>query len=212
MAGFITLVVSQTRSAIIGFLFGLVLVLFFSRHRVMAFLTLIVALLLPLTSVGDVLWIYFLRGQDPELFHSLSGRLTWWEFGWKKFWEQPWGYGAYAGGRFVVLENYGGGSNMHSSYLEIITGTGILGLLPVLIGLLGTWWVLIRERPNFSFGTLERGLAVEAIGVLGIITTRSFLSVKLVWHPALDFLLVLGYAELLRRRSKFAQLPGKLPS
>jgi len=43
---------------------------------------------------------------------------------------------------------------------------------------------------------------VEAVGILGIVTARSFFTDLLVWHAPLAFLLVLGYAELLRRQRK----------
>src|SRR5207245_1826944 len=86
--------------------------------------------------------VYMLRGQSTELVHSLSGRLDWWESAWSKILERPWlGYGAYAGGRFVVLAQFGDmeTSSIHNSYVEAVLGSGILGVLPLLAALAGAW-------------------------------------------------------------------------
>jgi hypothetical protein len=40
---------------------------------------------------------------------------------------------------------------------------------------------------------------------LGVVTVRSLVNVELIWHAPQFFLLVLGYAELLRRRAKLGQ-------
>jgi len=89
-----------------------------------------------------------------------------------------------------------------NSYVEVIVGTGIWGLGPLLLALGGSWGFLIKSLSNFSHSCLERQLAVEAVAILAIITARSFFTDLLVWHPPLVFLLVLGYAELLRRRRR----------
>jgi len=196
----ITMVFAQTRSAIAGFLFGLFVVLVFARRIRLAFLTFGAAIPFAIDKFGDVLWAYTLRGDTLEGFEHASSRVDWWQVGWKMFIDQPWGYGAYAGGRFAVLEQLGGISNMHSTYMEIIVGTGIVGLLPVVLALGATWWVLMRAcRQPWRFPLLDQRLAVEVAGVLAVLTVRSVFSVKFVWHPAIEFLAVLGYGEMLRR-------------
>jgi len=45
---------------------------------------------------------------------------------------------------------------------------------------------------------------VEAIGILGVLTIRSFFNTEFVWHAPQYFLVILGYAEFLRRRAKRA--------
>jgi hypothetical protein len=66
----------------------------------------------------------------------------------------------------------------------------------------GTWWFLCRGAQEARVGSLERDLAVECIGVMGMLTIHSFFNNELCWHPPLLFLAVLGYAEFLRRRMK----------
>ena len=84
----------------------------------------------------------------------------------------------------------------------MLLGTSIWGLIPLLIALGGTWWMLARHGWTAPRGSTSQALAIEALGVLGVITVRSFLTVKLVWHPALLFLAVLGCAEVIRRRTQ----------
>jgi len=94
----VTLVLSQSRSPLMGFLVALVLVLFKTRRLgVVALFALLIPAVLSLTNFGDLFWEFFQRGQSPKYFESLSGRIPLWESGWDLFKEQPLtGYGAYA--------------------------------------------------------------------------------------------------------------------
>lgn len=200
-----TLTLSQTRSALIAFAFGAALVLLLSRRIAVAtFLVIAAALVLSQTSFADAFWTYFRRGQDRQQFSSLSGRAEWWASAWNSFLERPlMGFGAYAGGRFVALANVSErtASSLHSTWLEILLGTGVVGVLPVLAALIGAWHFLLRPLRYVS-RSLDRQLALEAVGVLAVVTVRSIFTVHLIWHPSLAFLVALGYAELLRRGRK----------
>jgi O-antigen ligase len=201
-ASLVSLVLSQTRSAIVGFVLGAVLLLFLSRRLVTIALLTVGSFLAGMTTVPDILRVYFLRGQTVALFQSFTGRVSWWEYAWQRFMEQPLaGYGAYAGGRFAVMEHLGATTSygMHNTYMEVIVGTGLWGLLPLLLALLGIWWVLIRAFPRSSTTPLGRGLVAEALALLVLLTIRSFFETRLIWHPSQDFLVVLAFAEFLRR-------------
>jgi O-antigen ligase len=201
--GLTALVLSQTRSALAGFLVGAVLVLLFSKGKgLAAFVLSAAAGLISIGGLGSLLWKFLLRGQSPELFQSLSGRLGWWEFGWEQILKSPWvGFGAYTA-RFQVLAMLGesDASSIHNTFLEVLVGVGIVGLVPLLVALFGTWWSLIRSLRNPSLGSFEKAMAVEALGVLAVVSVRSLFTTHLIWHPSLQFLVVLGYAEFLRRR------------
>ena len=199
-----TMILSQTRSAMAGFLFGVFLMLLFSKRLgLSAFLSFVVGPLLLLTSLGGLVWAFLKRGETAQVLGTLSSRTIWWSYALQKFLERPLtGFGAYAAGRFAVLATHGltVTSTLHSDYLEIIVGTGIWGLIPALAALLGTWWFLVRYLQRSSEATLERQLAYEAVAVLGLLTFRSIFMTMLTWHPPLDFLVILGTAEFLRRR------------
>jgi O-antigen ligase len=211
-----TLILAQTRSATIGFLFGVFLAALYRNARV-AMLGLAACVVVALLSQAatQVVQTYMMRGQDAELFNSLSGRMTWWQTAWPKIQEKPWlGYGAYAGGRFVVLSQLGdlSTSSIHNSYIEVVLGTGLIGLAPLLAALAGTWKQLMSMRFIPLYSNLEQQLSVEALSVLGVVTARSLFSVTMIWHPALDYFVILGYAELLRRRAaalRIAREPGR---
>jgi len=223
--GVASMVACKTRAALAGFLVGILLVLAFSRRaRIVAFASAVLGLAVYTVSLAfnaavqpDVLWdriaspggaiLSFLeRGQSQDQLESLTGRTEWWHFAWQQFMEHPWtGLGAYAGGKFGVLfkNGFGDTPQLHSDYLETLVGTSFWGLIPLLIALFGTWWLLVRFVRSPALRPFERQLTLEAIGVLGVITVRSFVNVELIWHAPQFFLVVLGYAELLRRRAKW---------
>src|SRR6266498_1158060 len=199
----VTLVLSQSRSPLTGFLVASVLILFTARRiGVIALSIVLIPAVLSLTHFGDLFWEFFQRGQTSTEFESLSGRVPMWESGWAVFKEQPLtGYGGYAGGRFAALANLRDTtwSSTLNTWLEVLLGTGLLGLLPLLGAFFGTWMMLLRSVPGAGNYSLVQRLQVEAIGVLAVHSARSMFSVELIWHPPLTFLLVVGYAELLRR-------------
>jgi O-antigen ligase len=206
-----TMVLSQTRVAIVGFLLGAVLVLFFSKRLgVITVLALTVVLLLSLTSFGNVVSKFWQRGENQESLQAFSGRLPVWEFGWQTFLKHPvLGSGAYAGGRFAVVAAVADPrwSSTLNEYLEIAAGTGICGLIPIVLGLIGAWWVLVRGARTNGVFEVSHQLAIEAIGIFAIITIHTFFGIDMIWHPAQSFLLIVGYAELLRREKHSRRSP-----
>lgn len=229
--GAASMIACKTRGAMGGFAVGIFLVTLFSkRARIGALVTAVAGLAVYTVSLmfnavpqPDELWsrlvspdgmiVGFLeRGQTQEQLESLTGRMEWWNLAWKGFVEHPWtGLGAYAGGKFGVLSvgGFGDTPQLHSDYLETLVGTSFWGLIPLLIALFGTWWLLLRFIHSPALRPFERQLVLEAIGILGVITVRSFVNVELIWHAPQFFLIVLGYAELLRRRAKWGALQAK---
>ncbi len=201
-AGAATLLLSQSRSPLMGFLLALPLILFAARRiEVGLLLVLLLPAVLSATSLGDLLWRLFMRGQSQELFASLSGRMDWWRFSLPFFLERPlWGYGGYAGGRFIVLAalDVTLSSSIHNTWLEVLLGTGLLGFLPLLAAFGWSWVLLIKPRPALALNPATQRLRTEAIGILTVLSVRSMFTATLIWHPPLMFLLVLVYAERLR--------------
>jgi O-antigen ligase len=187
---------------VLGFAFGVVLLLYFSnRMGTIVWLLVVVILLYSATGAASVAEEYLKRGQNADAIGSLSGRLEWWEFGWQEFVKSPWiGMGAYTA-RFTVLARFGeqGASTVHNTYLEAVLGVGILGLLPFLFAFLCTWASLFRKLTAPFCNPAQRQLAAEAIAVLGILTVRSFFTAGMIVHYDLDFLVIVAYAELIRR-------------
>jgi len=199
----ITMILAQSRSSLTGALVGMSLVFFVSKRKGPVFLTLVVMLaVLALTPVSDVFLEFFQRGQNAQQFSSLTGRVTWWTHAWDLFMERPiTGYGAYAGSRFAVLAEIGAHetSSLHNTWLELLIGSGLLSFFLVLIPVLCAWVTLSRVTMHVHNDGVRYALAVEALGILAVLSVRSFFSSAFIWHPPLSFLLVLGYAEFLRR-------------
>jgi uncharacterized membrane protein (DUF4010 family) len=81
--------------------------------------------------------------------------------------------------------------------------TSVWGLMPLIVVLLAVWFYLLRAVRHSRLSQVESYLAIELTAVLGVLSVRSVLSTNLISHPALPFLAVLGFAELMRRRQKF---------
>jgi O-antigen ligase len=148
---------------------------------------------------------FLARAQTESQIEGLSSRMDWWTFAWQQFMHHPFtGLGAYAAGKFAVLGKLGVGaaSQMHSDWMEVLAGTSLWGLIPFLAALVGCWVVLVRSTWDRNLTTDERQLLTEVLGVLGVITLRSFFNVELSWHAPFLYFAVVGYAEFLRRKGK----------
>jgi len=209
--GVISLVFSQTRTALAGFAAGLcVLLLVSGRLGLRKLLTvgtataIVAGVLYFATPAGDLLKNYLQRGQDQQLITSLSSRVLWWNTAWSLYKQTPLGIGmgAYAAEKVPTLTVIGlQGESLHSDYMETILGTGFWGLFPLLLSLVGTWFVLLRVLYRSTLSSPERQLAMEAVAVLSLLTVRTAFMDIMILHPALHYFAIVGFAELLRRRN-----------
>jgi len=156
------------------------------------------------TALGSFSYKWLQRGQGEEAFTELSGRLEWWQAAWVHFLEHPiTGMGAYAGGKFVVMKSLGvNASSTHSDYIELLVGSGIIGTGLFAVAIIWTTALLFKYSRDKSLSLPEQQLSLEAFGVLIVLVVHSFFNVELIWHAPLFFLIVLGWAELLRRKKK----------
>jgi O-antigen ligase len=204
--GVLTIVASQTRSAMIGLSAGTLIILAYTGRlkRGALFVMGLVGIVL-VSGLGTLILEFLQRGQSKEEMVSLSDRLTWWSAGLDLLSQHPWtGLGAFAGGTFGVFEKLGLNNvgPLHSDYIETMVGTSFWGLIPLLVALLGCWWVLLAWMREKNAPPGDRQLAMEAIAVLTVITLRSVFMTFIVMHPPLNFTVILVYAESLRRRRK----------
>ncbi len=203
LASFTTMIFAQTRSAILGFGVGVFFIFLFSgRVRLGTVIVVGSVLFIVITGSGGILYDYLRRGQTPAEMATLTGRIQWWEFAWKKFTDAPLtGFGAWAAGRFLIMGAIGNNiGSMHSDWVEVLVGTGFAGIIPLVATLALGWGNLIRYVRDFSLSPLERQLALEAIGVFSVVCTRTIFSTDFTWHCPLSFWIPLGFAEYLRRR------------
>jgi len=206
LLGAVTMIAAQTRSAFAGLAIASLVVLYFAgRTRYAIWASIVAVPTVIYTSVGPRIMTYLQREQSEAEIVSMSSRLDWWAIGLKAFMQHPFtGLGAYAGSRFAVLSSVGA-PQLHSDWLEVIVGTSIWGLTPFLIALIWTWTVLIRSYRSRRLNPGDRQLTLEMIGVMAIISIHSFVNVEMTWHHPTLFLLVLGWAEFMRRRMNVKQ-------
>ena len=185
-----TIIFAQSRSPLTGFLLSIPIMLFVAKRiGVFALICLIGSGVVLLTSGVETFLEFFNRGQREEEFASLSGRVDMWEVAWELIQKRPmFGYGAYAGSRFTGVTNTMASvtSSALNTWLEVITGLGLLGIFLILGSFLGTWIILIRLIRQFRQTEkyfLNYCLGVEILGVLTVISFRSMFSPQLIWHP-----------------------------
>jgi O-antigen ligase len=142
-----------------------------------------------------------LRGEDPSGIAGLNGRAAFWTTGIESISAHLLtGIGAYAGGRFGVLEQIGQDAvTLHNTYVEVLVGTGIPGLIAIVFVLVGTWWTLLKKIRQRSAGS-DPSAAVAAGSALAVLTVRSFFDTELIWHTAFVFFAIVLYAESMRRQ------------
>jgi O-antigen ligase len=203
LAALLTLIFAQSRTAAVAALLGILAVLLAARRfGLIAFLGVAGVAVAALTSAAAVVQQAFLRGQSPELFYSLTGRVAWWTAAWEIYREHLLlGLGGYAGGRFGVLAALGATetSTLHNAWLEVLVGVGLIGLVPVLATYVGVWCNLLWPPDSRSASPVARELHSETVGLWVMLSVGSFSGVEFIWHPPLLFFLVVTHAELLRR-------------
>ena len=203
--GIYTLIASQTRNAMAGLVVGILVVLLFERRLWIGALG--VAGTVPLllfTRVGPRVLQFLERDQSEQQLETMSSRVTWWSFALHQFQQRPLtGFGAYAAGKFAVLGKLGiVASQIHSDWLEILSGSSLWGLLPFTVAFFWCWWIIGGSYRDRTLTPRERQWLPEIAGVFGVLSVRSFFNVEMSWHAPLLYFAIIAYAEFLRRTRK----------
>ena len=206
--GLLTMVMTEARSAIGAFVVAVIMYLILTRRVIAgAILAAGSALALLVSGLGSTLLDYMMRGQTAQQFQQLTGRTELWAVAWQRIVERPFiGWGAYAGGKFVVLPavQKTGFVDVDSTLVETLLDTGIPGLVALLLVVAAAWYFLFRGFRSERLEDGVRSLALESLLVLAILTMRCVFVSNLTRHPALPFLATIGFAELIRRKLKEA--------
>ena len=219
LVGIGVVLLSLTRSIVAPLFVSIPLVLLAARRIGVGFcLPLAGVAAMMFTGLGGLFTQFWQRHETAGQIANLNGRLDYWEYAWQLVLEKPLtGLGAFAGGRFEVAQHVGHDtlSSTHGTYPEVLVGTGFPGLILVVLLLIGVWWYIGRRvlsgPGSTSEDRLSWALAVEALGVLAVISGRSIFDVALVWHPALPFLAIVAYAQFLRSHPKSAPEAAPVP-
>lgn len=200
----VTLILAQSRSPILGCLLAFAVVAVADRRP---WLLLAMGLLGAALAFGNgaATQEYLARGQDEAEIGRLSNRVDYWEGALGAIGERPVaGHGAYAGGRYLLEHEILGAENavssLHNSYMEVLVGTGFVGLAVFVAGLVAAWASLVALRRRAARYPVGRLLWVESLGVLTVLTVRSVFSTPFIWTNVLTFGLVLIFVSTLGGR------------
>lgn len=198
VVGSATLLLSQTRSAILAAFIAVALTLLIARPKFGSVVA-GVGILAYLSGGANLIHEFMMRGEPEQVVEGLNGRMDFWTAGMDALSLHPLtGLGAYAGGRFGILPQFGFDAvTMHNTYMEVLVDTGLPGFLPILILLLAMWWILLRRRPGDSIRSSEQRLTV--IAVFSLFTVRSFFDAEFIENSAVIFFALIAYTEYLRR-------------
>jgi O-antigen ligase len=144
--GVVSLVVAQYRTGYVAFVMGLLVYLLFGRRWVLATGVAMVVVLGAITigpsSLVEEAEPFALRGQTVEQASTLSSRVDYWTASIPVWEESPLiGRGLLTATRFEVLAPLGETytSTIHSTWVEALVGTGLIGLALLALSFLVTY-------------------------------------------------------------------------
>lgn len=138
--GLVSVIGAQYRTGYIGLAVAIGILLALRARNLL--MVLIPAALIALSvwgpSVADELQPYVLRGQTPDEAAELSGRLEWWSLAGPVWEESPIvGKGLRTETRFILADaGYDETSSIHSTWVEALIGTGLVGLTCLALSML----------------------------------------------------------------------------
>jgi O-antigen ligase len=172
--GLITLVIAQYRTGYVALIAGVAVLLVVAGRKVLAGIAVASVLVLSFSGGGLVeeTQPYILRGQDTERASRLSGRVTYWSAAIPVWQESPIiGGGLQTASRLVVLSSLGtdkgAASNLHSTWVEALVGTGVVGVTMLALSLLVALWRALARA-------FDGGSRVVPAVILTILLVRTF--------------------------------------
>jgi O-antigen ligase len=171
--GFISLIAAQYRTGYASLLAALGVLLFIRGRKAIATLALAGVLVISVAGSGVIAGAqpYLLRGQDVERASRLQGRLTYWSYAIPVWQQSPIiGGGLETATRLVALPSLAGSKkppqNVHSTWVEALVGTGVVG-----VSLLAAALLLTYRR---ALAMALRGGRLVPVLLLTVLMVRSF--------------------------------------
>lgn len=201
--GFSAMLLAQSRSSLLGFALGLLVLLVFHRawRAIAAAATL--GGVIAVTQLNELLLAYLIRGR-PGTLVTLTGRRNWWEAAAEAMVDRPLeGFGAFAGGKHVLREAFDRGtSTLHNAFVEAWAGTGAIGAFMFAMAVLITVVALVQARPRRAAPLQARLLWGEAGAVFALLLVRATFSVAFLWPPMTVLAVILVYLTTRSRRRR----------
>ncbi len=170
--GLATLAATQYRTGVAAFLIAGAVVMYLRRRflvviSILATVGVVVVLLGSGKSLSHSAEAAFTRGQPAEQIRSLNGRVSYWTEAWSLTEQRPvFGWGLTVGGRLATTAaGDESSSTVHGTWVEVLVGTGFIGLLTLALAPLIVLVQALRNRAN--------PLAIPVIGLLIVLLVRS---------------------------------------
>jgi hypothetical protein len=197
-----TIYVGQTRSVIAAVVVAVAVALWFRGRqkplaRYLGVWYYLVGMILVVAVAAQQVLGYLSRGESVESITSLSGRIPLWEFALGQFvtlqdWLVGFGYGA---ARVLLVPAVPWAGSAHSSWMELLLGIGMIGLLLAAAGIMVLSVQLIRSR---HFSPLANPVAIALIAFFLVVSPISEVFVL----PGIGFgFLALVHAPALAQRA-----------
>lgn len=191
-----SLAVSESRTAILGFVAGSLLIVL--ANRKFAWLVLGIPGIFYLLYLAWFVWRF--RGSFETAF-ILTGREATWHRVLAIAIRSP-----LAGHGFHADRLMFEGEHVHMAYLHSLIQSGVLGALLFAATMVGLWWILVKNRVLQRLAFLEgepNFLMTESVAVLGFMTVRSFFESTAAFY-GVDLLLLmpcLAFIQVWSRRN-----------
>lgn len=179
----LSLALTQSRTAILGFVAGSLLIVLFNRK--FAWLVLIIPGIFYFLYQSWFVWRF--KGSLETAFF-LTGRETTWKKVLDISLKSPLAGHGFHADRLMVE-----GEHVHMAYLHSFIQSGLVGALFFAAAMLGLWWILVKNRVPQRLASLEGGpnfLLSESAAIVGFMTARSFFESTAAFY-GVDLLLLL---------------------
>jgi len=163
----VSLALSQSRSAILGFAVGSLIVVLANRK----YGWLVLAIPGIFYYLYNAWFVWRFKGSFGTAF-VLTGR----EVTWRRVLEislrSPFAGHGFHADRLMI-----GGEHVHMAYLHSLIQSGVLGALLFTAAMAGMWWILVKGRVLQRLASVEgeaNFLLTESVALIGFMTVRSF--------------------------------------
>jgi len=193
------LILANGRTETVAFLGGVAVILVAERAKrtVNILVATAAAILLGFRGFYYQFYLYFTR--TGEVDPTMTGRTSTWEDGLHLLWRSPW-----AGLGFQADRNFLGGTvHMHNAFLHVLVQAGILGGGAILVGLVITWYYLIKYF--FIYPPADKSLIPPEIPAVFLFVTISSVAESTFAYFSAAWLLsapIVAYVVALHKRQQ----------
>ena len=192
----VSLALSQSRSAILGFAVGSLIVVLANRK----YAWLVLAIPGIFYYLYNAWFVWRFKGSFGTAF-VLTGREVTWRRVLDISLRSPLAGHGFHADRLMI-----GGEHVHMAYLHSLIQSGVLGALLFAAAMAGMWWILVKGRVLQRLASVEgeaNFLLTESVALVGFMTVRSFFESTAAFYGVdLLFLLpAMAYIQVWCRRN-----------